>query len=55
MYYEETLINGIIHWRNDPDGEFTAYTLEELSVRYEGLLLHHNELSQRLYALTVKE
>ena|SRR4030042_6207429 len=37
MYHEERLINGIMHWRNEPNGEWTAYTLEELSVKYEQL------------------
>jgi hypothetical protein len=31
MYYEEKMINGILHWRNDPDGKWTAYTSKELS------------------------
>jgi hypothetical protein len=37
MYYEEKLINGILHWRGDPDDEFKPYTLGELSGRYKML------------------
>lgn len=35
MYYEEKLIDGVLHWRNDLDSEFKPYTLEELSQRYQ--------------------
>lgn len=35
MYYEEKIIDGVLHWRNDPDNEFKLYTLEELSQRYQ--------------------
>lgn len=31
MYYEEKLIGGVLHYRTHPDGEFQAFTLEELS------------------------
>ena len=34
MFYEEKIIDGILHWRIDPDDEFKAYTLKELSERY---------------------
>lgn len=34
MYYEEKLINGVMHYRTTPDGEWTAYTLYDLSARY---------------------
>jgi len=44
MYYEERLIDGVMHWRNDPNDEFTVYTIQELSVRYASLLKHANEL-----------
>ena len=35
MYYEEKMINGVMHWRGSPDGEFTPFTIEEISERYE--------------------
>lgn len=34
MYYEEKLINGVMHWRGNPNDEFQPYTLEQLSQRY---------------------
>jgi len=34
MFYEEKIIDGILHWRSDPDDEFKPYTLKELSERY---------------------
>lgn len=37
MYYEEKIINGVMHWRGSPDDEFTPYTIEELSRRYSEL------------------
>lgn len=35
MFYEEKLIDGIMHYRTDPDGEWIPYTLTELSRRYD--------------------
>lgn len=35
MYHEERIINGVMHYRTRPTDEFTAYTIEELSRRYE--------------------
>jgi len=37
MYYEEKLIDGVMCWRGVPDGEWTPYTLKELSARYAAL------------------
>jgi hypothetical protein len=31
MYYEEKIINGILHWRGHPEGEFKPYSIEALS------------------------
>lgn len=31
MYYEEKIINGILHWRGTPDGEFIAYSAEAIT------------------------
>ena len=35
MYYEEKVINGILCWRKDPEGEFTAFTAAQLSEMIE--------------------
>lgn len=35
MYYEEKMINGVLCWRGNPDDDFTPYTLEELSRKFE--------------------
>ena len=37
MYYEEKMIDGVMHYRTDPKGEFKPYTLESISSRYDGL------------------
>lgn len=37
MYYEEKMIDGIMHYRTNPEGEFTPYDLKELSRRYADL------------------
>lgn len=31
MYYEEEVIDNILHWRGTPDGEWIPKTLEELT------------------------
>ena len=31
MYLEEKIINGILHYRTHPNGEFIPYTLERLT------------------------
>ena len=31
MYSEEKIINGILHYRTHPNGEFIPYTLESLT------------------------
>jgi hypothetical protein len=33
MYYEEKLINGLLHWRGTPDGEWVPVSAERLSSR----------------------
>jgi len=37
MYYEEKMIDGILYWRDKPDGTFKLYTLKELSAEVVGL------------------
>ena len=33
MYHEEKIIDGVLHWRNHPHGDFHPYTAEELTMR----------------------
>lgn len=33
MYREEKVINGILHWRSQPDGVWYQYTLQALTER----------------------
>jgi len=35
MYYEERMINGVLHYRTDPAKAFQPYTLPDLSWRHE--------------------
>lgn len=35
MYFEEKFINGILHFRTSPDGQWRAFSLEDLSGKYE--------------------
>jgi len=37
MYYEDRLIDGILHYRNSPMGEFVAYDIRTLSRLYTDL------------------
>ena len=43
MFYQEKMIDGIMHFRTDPNGEWRPYTLESLSSRYNTLKKEHNE------------
>jgi hypothetical protein len=31
MYYEEKAINGVLHWRGTPEGQWIAKTAEQLT------------------------
>jgi len=33
MYHEEKVIDGVLHWKSDPRGEWTAYTAFQLTQR----------------------
>lgn len=37
MYFEETMIDGVMHWRGTPTDDFRPYTLMALSARYTEL------------------
>jgi len=49
MYYEEKMINGVMHYRSHPDDEFTPYTLEELSKRYDAAKEDAKRIRERGY------
>lgn len=33
MYYEEKVVDGVLCWRSQPDGEWTVYTAQQLTDR----------------------
>jgi len=33
MFFEEEIIGGVMHWRNSPDGAWTAYNAGQLTAR----------------------
>jgi hypothetical protein len=37
MYHDEKIINGILYWRGTPNGEWTQYTLTQLTAKIERL------------------
>ena len=47
MYHEEKMIDGCLHWRNTPDGEWKKYTIEQLSVKYESLKSEFREFRNK--------
>jgi hypothetical protein len=48
MHHEETIIDGILHWRTTPDGEWRAYTVEALTRRVAELKAELSELRRNL-------
>lgn len=48
MFYEERMIDGVMHWRGHPEDEFTPYTLQELSERYNSLCNQYNQALKRV-------
>lgn len=48
MYFEEQMIEGIMHYRTDPDTDFKPYDLKELSRRYADERDKAAQLNQRL-------
>lgn len=51
MYYEEKIIDGVLCWRNQPDGEWRAFSATELSGRVRIAEKRYNEL---IYAVESK-
>jgi len=54
MYFEEKMINGIMHYRTNPDSEFTPYDIKELSRRYEDRRDTAEQLNRRLRDAAIK-
>ncbi len=44
MYYEEKIIDGVMHWRNDPNKKFVPYSIQELLARYVSVSDRLNKL-----------
>lgn len=53
MYYEELMIDGVLHWRTAPDGDWTAYSMQEVGRRYLLENKRCNDLQAQLAALTL--
>lgn len=49
MYHEEKIINGVLCWRNTPEGEWREYTQQQLTQ----MLSVYRPLSRRRYRCTV--
>lgn len=46
MYYEETVIDNVLHWRGRPDGEWKRVTdSKQLAIHYMRLLSGDDRLS----------
>jgi len=48
MFYQEKVINGVLSYRSDPDGNWTPFTQEELTNTIEALTEELGKLSFRL-------
>ena len=35
MFYEEKIVSGVMCWRNAPNGEWTAFSLEDMAHKYQ--------------------
>jgi len=49
MYHEEQVINGVLCWRGTPDGEWTQYTPEALTIALTAERTRAKELETGLY------
>lgn len=52
MFYEEKIINSVLHWRDTPEGEWTAYTAEQLTERLIGARYQRDALMAEINRLT---
>ena len=58
MYKEEKIINGVLCYRTDPNGEWREYTIEELTAKYENAKVFNNRartLLNATYEIGVKQ
>lgn len=52
MYYEEEVINGILHYRTTPEGEWTEHSKKGLTDLIVRLRDEHTRMSVELVKLT---
>ena len=48
MYHEETIIDGVLHWRGTPDGEWSPVSVASLQVKIQELK-QRNDILEREY------
>ena len=48
MFYEEKVIDGILHYRTRPYATWTPYTIQELTSRYEQLKEQYANVNRRV-------
>ncbi len=48
MFYEEKIIDGVLHWRGIPGGTWKQFTKEELTKRIEDHQTFIKELTKRI-------
>lgn len=51
MFHEEKIIDGLLHYRTMPDGEWTPYTAEQLTEKIEKMKAEHSEQIGRYAAM----
>ncbi len=57
MFYEEKIINGVLHFRNRPSAQFQPFTLEGLTIalKAEQKMREHYEEELEEARKTIKE
>lgn len=48
MYYEERIIDGIVHCRSTPDGKWEPLSQHALTLKIERMEIEMNQLRHRL-------
>ena len=51
MYHEEKIIDGVLHWRGTPDGQFKPYTNKELTTMYTDMREQRNRLNMKVESI----
>ena len=51
MYYEESVIDGVLHYRLSPESEWDAFSLPSMTNKYVSSQLVINELTERVEQL----